>query len=216
MRRPVILKISRLEWMAVNWNKMDTEEKFLPPVYMTDLTRIANHEGVLSIANVVLTDPRFRIWSGSSKSNQHHYGDGGLIEHTWEVIKLCRLNMTFYHSAGERYFSDKELFLAALFHDAGKMWDYEKVEGVWRSAEHKRLIHHVSRSAIVWSKAVEMTGTCKDIEDSVLHAILAHHGCREFGSPVAPKTKLAWMLHICDQMSARMNDADKIDLVNER
>jgi 23S rRNA maturation-related 3'-5' exoribonuclease YhaM len=45
--------------------------------------------------------------------------------------------------------------------------------------------------------------------DEVTHAILSHHGQREWGSPVRPATKLAWILHTCDMMSARVNDCDK-------
>lgn len=37
----------------------------------------------------VLEDSNFSIWSGSGKPEHHHYGDGGLIKHTWEVVNLC-------------------------------------------------------------------------------------------------------------------------------
>jgi 3'-5' exoribonuclease len=53
----------------------------------------------------------------------------------------------------------------------------------------------------------------RDIEEEVLHAILSHHGMRQWGSPVAPKSRLAWLLHLADSMSARMADADTLDVV---
>jgi len=52
-----------------------------------------------------------------------------------------------------------------------------------------------------------------ELHDKVLHAILAHHGCREAGSPVAPKTREAWLVHFCDGISARMDDADTWDII---
>ena len=84
------------------------------------------HE-VYELAKVVLEDERFPIWSGSSRSHQHHYGKGGLLEHTFEVVRLCELNReNFLHGQDRPYDIDEvELFLAALFHDAGKMYDYE-------------------------------------------------------------------------------------------
>lgn len=177
--------------------------------------------GVTNIANCLLDDPRFPVWSGSPKPEQHHYGDGGLLLHTYEVVQLClNLRDTMYSHLDKR-----TLFLASLMHDWGKLWDYQRLPkesnvrpppgteypGVWQSAPHKRIIHHVSRSAIEWSKAVEKTGECKDIEWDVSHAILAHHGRREFGSPVAPKSAIAWLLHLCDGISARLNDCDRLD-----
>lgn len=181
---------------------------------MQELLDLANKFDVVDLANVVLKDPRFHIWSGSSKPEQHHYGDNGLCIHTHEVIKLCLQTNAYYASDREnklRGFAgsvdEKKLFLAGLFHDAGKMWDYERVAdsvSPWTSSSHKHLIHHISRSALVWQEAVILF----DFEDSdeVLHAILAHHGCREWGSPVRPATRLAWLLHFCDGISARMDD----------
>lgn len=177
---------------------------------------------VAVMAERVLTYPGFDTCSGSAKPEQHHYGTGGLQFHTWEVIDLCDLNMAYYTSE-----PSITLFLAALFHDVGKTHDYRFVEspmatpengltGSWAAAPHKRNIHHISRSAIIWSKAVADTGLFKDIEDEVLHAILAHHGLREFGSPVAPNSKVAWLLHLCDSISARMDDVGRWDVIVEK
>lgn len=183
----------------------------------------ARNCGCEKLANYVLNDTRFPVWSGSSKPNMHHYGEGGLIQHTWEVWSIASRTLEFYQNSIKRGVieglelpSKRELFLAILFHDVGKMWDYQKVDGFWCGTSHKRTIHHISRSGIEWAKAVESTGEGRDIEDNVLHAILAHHGQREWGSPVSPKSRLAWMVHISDMMSARMNDADKIDFIDKK
>jgi len=189
--------------------------------YLSGLKFVAKNIGVEKIAGVILDDPRFVLWSGSSKSNSHHYGDGGLVRHTIEVYEIaektaCMFRSPMGYDTTNGIPTEKELFLACLYHDVGKMWDYQKVDGVWTSAPHKRVVHHVSRSAIEWCRAVDKTGECKDIEESVLHAILAHHGLREWGSPVAPKSKLAWLVHLSDAMSARMDDADKIDFIDKK
>jgi 3'-5' exoribonuclease len=105
----------------------------------------------------------------------------------------------------------QKLFLAALFHDVGKMWDYEPIDAYsfeWRANYHKKAIHHISRSALVWNEA-KIKHNFKDDEDEVLHAILSHHGSKEWGSSVQPTTRLAWILHLCDSLSARMDDCDK-------
>jgi 3'-5' exoribonuclease len=176
----------------------------------------ADDLGVSDACNVLLDDKRFSIWSGSSKPEQHHYGDGGLLKHTAEVVRLCLMNNVVMNYK----IDERELFLAALFHDAGKMWDYvhtghSEDSGKWVSAPHKRKIHHISRSSIYFNQVASNYLLPQGFEearvDEVTHAILAHHGQRAWGSPVAPKTKLAWMLHLCDGISARMDDCDKND-----
>ena len=158
------------------------------------------------ISKIVLDDWRFPIWSGSSKPTTHHYGKHGLIRHVSEVVDLCLANNevlgTWNTSVNKQL-----LFFAALFHDVGKLWDYEPLDkeyNEWQAAKHKNMIHHISRSGLIWQEA------SKDLlqkdRDEVLHAILSHHGRKEWGSPVLPATKLAWVLHLCDCMSARMDD----------
>ena len=188
------------------------------------LTNMAVDYRVWEIASHVIDNPKFPIWSGSV-DNKHHCGLGGLLKHTTEVVMLVEMNADFFIE-GKYKVNKKVLFLAALFHDIGKIWDYEPLEkplgshypnwDAWQGTSHKRQIHHISRSAIEWSKAVEKTGQCKDIEDSVLHCILSHHGTREWGSPVMPHSREAWILHLCDSLSARANDCEKIDLVHAK
>lgn len=154
------------------------------------------------IAQPILEDERFQVWSGSSEPYRHHYGDHGLIIHTAEVVALCLANNELLNCN----IDIQKLKCAALYHDFGKIFDYQKVDNVWKEAKHKHEIHHVSRSAIVWNENAKKCGFDQEFIDDVLHAILSHHGLKEWGSPVSPKTKLAWMLHLCDSISARMND----------
>lgn len=197
------------------------------PNRMTALRLIAADFGSLAaqLAEHALTYPGFETCSGSSKPEQHHYGTGGLQQHTWEVITLCLDNVKIADFNMKKDVSRIELFFAALFHDVGKTHDYELIHDTekmgedkirWVGTQHRRNIHHISRSAIIWSKAVTETGLFKQMEDDVLHAILAHHGLREYGSPVAPNTKVAWLLHLCDSISARMDDVDKMDIATYR
>jgi 3'-5' exoribonuclease len=167
---------------------------------------------VSDIASVVLDNPKFAVCAGSSVEGAHHHYDGGLCQHTHEVVRLCSDNARFLCPYDEDV-KNHEMFLAALFHDVGKMWDYEKIGDKWVATTHKRMIHHISRSGIEWMKAAEKHGIGPNAQDRVLHAILAHHGQRSWGSPVAPKSKMAWLLHLCDALSARINDCDTNDVI---
>ena len=185
---------------------------------LKELSRVGGNRCQI-ISNQIFDNlPQFEYWSGSGKPVHHHYGDGGLARHTMEVIDLMIASdqaLNYSHVLGY-----EEMFLAGLFHDVGKLWDYERIEVTegsytrpkWIKTKHARNIHHISRSALVWSKAVDVTQLYIDEHDEILHAILSHHGQREWGSPVEPNTKLAWLLHLCDGISARMDDCEKIDL----
>jgi len=198
--------------------------------YIKELREMASKfddDVVVVIAREVLNMPEFATWSACQNHPGHHFGGGGLAQHTFEVAELCQMNGYKSNAFGNTVINHKVLFLSALFHDIGKVWDYVydksyahdeegNYKGMigWRGTPHKRKIHHITRSSIFWSKSVEKTGLCKDIEDDVLHCILSHHGRREWGSPVAPLSREAWLLHLCDCISARMNDCDRIDLIN--
>jgi len=167
---------------------------------------------VYQVAEYILSDLRFDVWSGSSKPEQHHYGKHGLTIHTHEVMMLA-----FGAKKTLKLDIDPiELYFSVLFHDSGKLYDYTTIDNIhFASAPHKRMIHHISRSGLIWHDASSIVPQIHDkYHDSVLHNILAHHGRREWGSPVMPKTKAAWLLHLCDGISARMNDCDRLDFVH--
>jgi len=44
----------------------------------------------------------------------------------------------------------------------------------------------------------------EELRDHLLHLIASHHGTKEFGSPVAPKTPEAFLLHHIDNMDAKI------------
>jgi 3'-5' exoribonuclease len=171
------------------------------------------------IAEVILGDERFPLWSGSAQNYNHHYGKGGLLEHTSEVIELCLQTNDYFIKKGKAV-KPHLLFLAGLFHDAGKMYDYAPVDPEmkdWTGTKHKRNIHHISRSGLIWHDAFAKFGKAvhlaEENEDEVLHAILSHHGLREWGSPVAPNSRIAWILHQCDGISARVDDVERRDIL---
>lgn len=182
---------------------------------MTDdlkrLNELADTFNCQTIAKEVLHDPRFEIWTGASKPHQHHYGKGGLARHVLEVVELCLMNNIYFVKLGKGV-DPKKLFLAALFHDAGKMWDYKPLDGEykeWTVSDHRFLIHHISRSGLIWCETAAREGWIEEDIDEVWHCILSHHGTKEWGSPVQPRNRMAWLLHLSDSISARIDDCYK-------
>jgi 23S rRNA maturation-related 3'-5' exoribonuclease YhaM len=182
------------------------------PNPLASLRCVAETLSCVGLASKILDDKNFPIWSGSHHKRAHHYGDGGLLQHTFEVVALALNTAQLYSDIHKIDY--KQLFLSALYHDYGKLWDYDRNEdGEWTPCMHRRKIHHISRSNVEWVKWATELRADETLIDSVSHNILSHHGSRECGSPIMPLTREAWILHLADSMSARIDDCDRLDLV---
>jgi len=191
-------------------------------IHLDNLIKYCEEYKITDFVSKVLNDNRFNYWSGSGKPEHHHYGDGGLLKHTSEVTMFC-FDIAVRHQAMNGVkLNIRELLVSAIWHDYGKIWDYQKDEnGVWgKHDNHARQVHHISRSVIEWQKYATRMPWMDDGGifmkmniDNVTHNILSHHGMREWGSPVAPATREAWILHLADNLSARLDDCDKHDII---
>ncbi len=123
----------------------------------------------------------------------HHACVGGLLEHTLAVVRLCSF------VAEEHPEMNRDLLLtAAILHDVGKATSYT-LDPVLDFTDEGRLIDHVAQGALVVQTAIDgIEGFPQGLRNRLLHAILAHHGALERGSPVAPKTLEALALHHAD------------------
>jgi 3'-5' exoribonuclease len=178
-----------------------------------NLENLAHKLDLVNIASVILNDSNFIFQSGSANTIAHHYGIGGLIRHTWEVCAITSKIADFY-APSHPDINRKELFVSALYHDYGKVWDYEFDPGTnaFTPTKHRRKIHHIPRSAIEWEIIARRQCLDTSFIHNVTHNILSHHGQREWGSPIKPLSREAWILHLADSISARVDDCDRIDL----
>src|SRR4051812_35643532 len=91
---------------------------------MEELLKWASyHVRFKDTSDAILNHERFAMWSGSSKQQQHHYGIGGLAKHTMEVVHTSFAINDYYGGV-----ESPALYFAGLYHDSGKMWDYEPVD----------------------------------------------------------------------------------------
>lgn len=152
----------------------------------------------------------------------HHGYKRGLLIHTVEVHNLAVHQASAF--VGNTVNMDV-LIAAALWHDIAKLYDYRKLtvlEGqdtpkralliteypgaykdYWVPADYYKLIHHIPGSFAEFNRHAHANGVSCETIDAVGHCILAHHGpVREWGSPVAPQTLEALLLHQADMISA--------------
>lgn len=148
---------------------------------------------------------RFELWPGSL--GKHHAWPHGLLIHTTEVCEFSRLLALGCKKTRKIDINLTAVLAAALFHDLGKMYDYEMAPDInldeevcWQQSDHFKKVHHLVKSYDLWKMASKKLGL-GDIEDQVSHCILAHHGELAYGSPVKPDSQEAWIVHLADMAS---------------
>jgi 3'-5' exoribonuclease len=144
-------------------------------------------------------DFRGRFEQCPASVSGHHAVLGGLLQHTVEVGAIAR---TIARACG----ADVELVLAGvLLHDIGKL-DAYRWDGVFDYTDAHHLVGHVVLGALALERRLDETlpPPCTAEERQLLlHLVLSHHGRLEYGSPVAPLTLEAEVLHWADNASAR-------------
>lgn len=171
-----------------------------------------------------LSDPRLRLLCqafitqhgekfrrAAAARTYHHARRGGLLDHTSQMMRSAVALRPVYPLV------NWDLVIAGvLLHDCGKLWenDYEPqgfsspittigellghitvgievVNRLWRTLESDPVFTSVG----VPSREL--------VREHLLHLIASHHGQREFGAPVTPRTPEGWMLHYIDNIDAR-------------
>jgi len=133
----------------------------------------------------------------------HHNYPGGLLEHTCKAADLC-LQMADAYPALNR-----DLLLSGtLLHDIGKIMEYKNGFSPQYTMEGK-LIGHIVIGSELLSREIavlrkEGLSFPERLEWMIKHMILSHHGSLEFGSPVIPLFPEAFVLHVADNLDAKM------------
>jgi len=140
----------------------------------------------------------------------HHACVGGLLEHTLAVAELVKT------TAATTPEINLELALtAALLHDIGKIQSYNPVS--FDLTKLGYLWGHLYISASIVERTIAtMPDFDVELRDQLVHAILAHHGKLENGSPVKPMTLEAIALHRADDMDSAVRGAlDELERTGE-
>jgi 3'-5' exoribonuclease len=137
--------------------------------------------------------------------NFHHNYLGGLLEHTLSVCGIILQVADHYPHL------DRDLLLAGGFlHDIGKIrelsWDLQ----IDYTGEGRLVGHLVQGTLMVEEKLQSLKAFPQDLAARLKHLILSHHGEYEFGSPKRPKFLEAFVLHLADDLDAKVNGLGRL------
>ena len=136
----------------------------------------------------------------------HHAYPGGLVEHVVTLLKSAEKICEVYTDI------DVELLQAGVFlHDIGKTRELSCTSGFNYTDEGQLLGHLMIGVEMLTEKIHRMTELTKEpfpqeLEWRLKHMILSHHGSYEFGSPRLPMTPEAIILHMIDNLDAKLHE----------
>ena len=153
------------------------------------------------LLNSLFDDKSFEKFSKAPAGKQwHHAYINGLLEHTLEIIKICKLVATFHKEI------NKDLLVAgAMLHDYGKIEELI-FDSAFDYSDKGKLLGHIVLASLKVNEAInEIPEFPEELKNQLLHLILSHQGKLENASPVVPRTLEAIALYHADELSAQTN-----------
>lgn len=172
-----------------------------------------------------IKDPRLRLLAqtylqeygekfrrAAAARDYHHARRGGLLEHTAQMLRAGDALKAVYPGL------NWDLVRAGLlFHDCGKLWelDYQAQGFISPMTTIGELLGHITIGIELVNKLWRGLETNPEfaavtqppreaVREHLLHLIASHHGQKEYGAPVTPRTPEAWMLHHIDNIDAHL------------
>ena len=162
--------------------------------------RSVRNEHLRILLNRIVADheSQLRVWPAAQQI--HHAYRGGFLEH---ITKMAEVGRYLARSYG----ASEDLVLAGVvLHDIGKLHElaYEGGQGTY--TRDGNLVGHIVLGIIMAREAINgISGFPEELRSQVEHLIASHHGVREHGSPVEPKTIEAFILATVDELDAKLN-----------
>lgn len=137
--------------------------------------------------------------SAPAAKSMHHARIGGLLEHSLQCLRVARVMADLYPV-------DRDLlYFGTIFHDVGKVEELSWGGGGFSYTTEGRLQGHVVLGdRLVASYIDRLTDFPRELALQVSHILLSHQGEIEYGSPEQPKTLEALLVHLIDNLDARI------------
>jgi len=173
------------------------------------IERYIEHPALKSLVRNILAEHATLFSRMPAAQNFHHSYTSGLLEHVWSMTRIAGFLADHY----AKYYNElnpplnRSLIVAAtILHDIGKLRELEYNPFEARYTKEGCLIGHVLMGRdMVREAAQKIEGFPQELLLLLEHAILAHHGKREFGAPIPPLTLEALIISYIDELDAKVN-----------
>ncbi len=173
---------------------------------LTEILRSIRNRHLRAVIDAYLADDDLMADFRHAPAAQsfHHAFLGGLLEHTLNAVEVADAVCPFYPGL------NRDMVVAGIFlHDIAKTWEltYDMAFGY---SDGGQLVGHIVKAAM-WVDDYRRRAEARLGEpvpqilvDVLQHIILSHHGEHEFGSPKLPMTPEAIIVHMVENMDAKL------------
>lgn len=205
------LQLKVIGLCEISQNQVDyTKFCLSSPIPQNELIRKLNsyissikNEDALKIVKYIIDNHYDAFISFPAAARNHHEFASGLLYHTVSMCDIAELLSSYYSNVNRDI-----LMSGVILHDVGKTLELSGPIATKYTLEGK-LIGHISIMVSEIREAGERLNIHSEIPVLLQHMILSHHGEKDFGSPVPPLTREAFLLHIIDDLDAKMIIIDK-------
>jgi 3'-5' exoribonuclease len=159
------------------------------------------NEHLKDLFELMVSDEQFwkAFCEAPAAKGMHHARIGGLLEHSVSCLRIA-------HALAQLYPVDQDLLLfGVVFHDVGKVHELSWGGGGFAYTTEGRLLGHVVLGErLVSSYVAALPGFPEELRLRISHVLLSHQGETEYGSPERPKTLEALLVHLVDNLDARV------------
>lgn len=146
-------------------------------------------------------------WPAASKN--HHAFGGGFLEH---VLSVTRTALYLAEKYQQEYpalnppLSNDLMIAGAILHDIGKLQELSHTPPVTNYTPSGKLIGHILLGRdMVRDAAKEIENLNPETLLRLEHIIVSHQNLPEWGSPIAPHTPEALLIHYADDIDAKFH-----------
>lgn len=137
----------------------------------------------------------------------HHAERSGLLHHTLGVLRAAEAVLPLYP-----FLNGDLLRAGAIAHDLSKTAEFLSDEGgnVSDYSAEGQLLGHLVHGVAQVKEAARRANVDGEYVLLLCHMVISHHGLPEHGSPRPPMFPEAEMLHLLDDMDAKMNEMEGV------
>ena len=152
------------------------------------------------LLNRVVTDhaDQLKLWPAAQTI--HHAYRGGFLEHITKMAEVGAL-------VAKAYGANEDLVLTGVvLHDIGKLQELHYEGGTGSYTRDGNMVGHIALGLMLVRETINgISGFPSELRAQVEHLVASHHGTREYGSPVEPKSIEAFILASVDELDAKIN-----------
>ena len=148
----------------------------------------------------ILADHETALREWPAAQSIHHAYRGGLLEHVLSIATVGK-------ALARHYGASQDLLVAgAVIHDIGKLQELSYDNGAISYSRDGNLVGHIALGLVmVRDTARGISAFPDDLRAELEHLVVSHHGARDKGSPVEPKSIEAFILAAVDNLDAQLH-----------